>query len=141
MGHHGLLSILICFFIEMKHEINAIRIHSPCQAERPTPEEICAQYPVPAHLVELKRERDSAIRKVFTGESDKFVLIIGPCSADNEDAVCDYTSRLAGLQEKVADRLILIPRIYTNKPRTTGDGYKGIFHQPDPWRISSTVLP
>ncbi len=98
----------------------------------PTPEEICEQYAVPAHLVELKRERDAKIRKVFTGESDKFLLIIGPCSADNEDAVCDYITRLGKVQEKVEDKLILIPRIYTNKPRTTGEGYKGIFHQPDP---------
>ena len=69
---------------------------------------------------------------MLTGESDKFLVIIGPCSADNEDAVCDYTNRLARVQEEVADRLILIPRIYTNKPRTTGEGYKGIVHQPDP---------
>ena len=72
------------------------------------------------------------IRRVFTGESEKFIVIIGPCSADNEDAVCDYINRLSRLQEKVADRLILIPRIYTNKPRTTGEGYKGLLHQPDP---------
>lgn len=72
------------------------------------------------------------IRKVFTGESDKFLVIIGPCSADNEDAVLDYVHRLARVQEKVSDKLILIPRIYTNKPRTTGEGYKGMVHQPDP---------
>lgn len=72
------------------------------------------------------------IRKVFTGESDKFLVIIGPCSADNEEAVCEYINRLSRVQEEVADKLILIPRIYTNKPRTTGEGYKGILHQPDP---------
>lgn len=72
------------------------------------------------------------IRKVFTGESEKFLVIIGPCSADNEEAVCDYIGRLAKVQDKVGDRLILIPRIYTNKPRTTGEGYKGMLHQPDP---------
>lgn len=105
----------------------------------PTPEEICTQYPVPAHLVELKRERDAMIRKVFTGDSDKFLIIIGPCSADNEDAVCDYTEKLSKVQEKVADRLILVPRIYTNKPRTTGEGYKGIFHQPDPEKKTDFV--
>ena len=71
-------------------------------------------------------------RQVFTGESDKFLVIIGPCSADNEDSVCDYVNRLARIQDKVADKLLLIPRIYTNKPRTTGEGYKGIVHQPDP---------
>lgn len=98
----------------------------------PTPEEIREQYPVPEKLATLKAERDAEIRKVFTGESNKFLVIIGPCSADNEDSVCDYVNRLAKVNEKVSDKLIIIPRIYTNKPRTTGDGYKGIVHQPDP---------
>ena len=98
----------------------------------PTPEEIKAAYPVTERIAAIKKERDAMIRKVFTGESDKFLVIIGPCSADNEDAVCEYVSRLPRIQEKVADKLILIPRIYTNKPRTTGEGYKGLLHQPDP---------
>lgn len=98
----------------------------------PTPSEIKEQYPVPEKLVTLKTERDQEIRDVLTGKSNKFLVIIGPCSADNEDAVCDYVSRLAKVNEKVKDKLILIPRIYTNKPRTTGEGYKGIVHQPDP---------
>ena len=98
----------------------------------PTPQEIKEQYPVPAELVALKENRDKQIADVFTGKSDKFLLIIGPCSADNEDAVLDYVSRLAKVQEKVSDRVIIIPRIYTNKPRTTGQGYKGMLHQPDP---------
>lgn len=98
----------------------------------PTPDEIKAQYPVPAEFARLKAIRDAQIRDVITGNSDKLLVIIGPCSADNEDAVCDYISRLAKVNEKVKDRLILIPRIYTNKPRTTGEGYKGIVHQPDP---------
>lgn len=98
----------------------------------PTPSEIKEQYPVPEKLVALKEERDQEIRDVLTGKSNKFLVIIGPCSADNEDAVCDYVSRLAKVNEKVKDKLILIPRIYTNKPRTTGEGYKGIVHQPDP---------
>ncbi len=98
----------------------------------PTPEEIREQYPVPKDLAALKKERDEQIRQVITGESDKFLVIIGPCSADNEDSVIDYVTRLAKVNEQVKDRLILIPRIYTNKPRTTGDGYKGIVHQPDP---------
>lgn len=98
----------------------------------PTPQEIKQQYPVPEKLVALKENRDKQIADVFTGKSDKFLLIIGPCSADNEDAVLDYVSRLAKVQEKVADKLIIIPRIYTNKPRTTGQGYKGMLHQPDP---------
>ena len=98
----------------------------------PTPDEIREQFPVPADLVKIKQKRDEEIKKVITGESDKFLVIIGPCSADNEDAVCDYISRLAKINDKVSDKLILIPRIYTNKPRTTGEGYKGIVHQPDP---------
>ena len=98
----------------------------------PTPSEIKEQYPVPEKLVTLKKERDQEIRDVLTGKSNKFLVIIGPCSADNEDAVCDYVSRLAKVNEKVKDKLILIPRIYTNQPRTTGEGYKGIVHQPDP---------
>lgn len=98
----------------------------------PTPDEIRSQFPVPAHLAQLKKERDLEISDVITGKSNKFLVIIGPCSADNEDAVCDYISRLTIVSEKVRDKLILIPRIYTNKPRTTGEGYKGIVSQPDP---------
>ncbi len=98
----------------------------------PTPAEIREQYPVSETIIKAKAERDEMIRKVFTGESDKFLVIIGPCSADNEEAVLDYVHRLARVQEKVSDKLILIPRIYTNKPRTTGEGYKGMVHQPDP---------
>ena len=98
----------------------------------PTPAEIKQQYPVPEKVAQIKKERDEEIRKVFTGESDKFLAIIGPCSADNEDSVCDYISRLVPVQEKIKDKVIIIPRIYTNKPRTTGDGYKGLVHQPDP---------
>ena len=98
----------------------------------PTPSEIRAQYPVPEKLAKLKAERDREIRDVITGKSNKFLVIIGPCSADNEDAVCEYVTRLAKVNEKVKDKLILIPRVYTNKPRTTGEGYKGIVHQPDP---------
>lgn len=98
----------------------------------PTPEEIKREYPLPEGLAEIKQKRDNEIRDVFTGKSNKFLVIVGPCSADNEDSVCDYVNRLAKLNEKVSDKLILIPRIYTNKPRTTGSGYKGMVHQPDP---------
>ena len=98
----------------------------------PTPAEIKEQYPISKDIERIKAERDEEIRKVITGESDKFLAIIGPCSADNEEAVCDYISRLAPVQEKIKDKVIIIPRIYTNKPRTTGEGYKGIVHQPDP---------
>ena len=98
----------------------------------PVPAEIKEQYPLTAELAQIKAARDIAIADVFTGKSDKMVLIIGPCSADREDAVLDYCERLAKLQEKVSDKLILIPRVYTNKPRTTGEGYKGLLHQPNP---------
>lgn len=98
----------------------------------PTPEEICAQYPVPDELKELKKKRDQEICDVISGKSDKFLLIIGPCSADNEEAVVDYTNRLSRIYNKVSDKLVLVPRVYTNKPRTNGDGYKGIVSQPDP---------
>ena len=97
-----------------------------------TPDELKSEYSLRKDLAELKVKRDAEIADIITGKSDKFLVIIGPCSADNEDAVCDYTSRLAKVQEKVADKILLVPRIYTNKPRTTGEGYKGIVHQPDP---------
>ena len=98
----------------------------------PTPEELRAQYPVPKELAELKKQRDAMISDVITGKDDRLLVIIGPCSADNEDSVCDYVSRLTKIQEDVKDRLIIIPRVYTNKPRTTGEGYKGIASQPNP---------
>lgn len=98
----------------------------------PTPEEIRDAHPMDKELVEIKKERDLEIKKVFTGESDKFLAIIGPCSADYEDSVLDYLSRLAKVQDKIKDKILIIPRIYTNKPRTNGSGYKGMLHQPDP---------
>ncbi|MDD7429146.1 MAG: 3-deoxy-7-phosphoheptulonate synthase [Oscillospiraceae bacterium] len=98
----------------------------------PIPKEVKEQFPVPEKAMALKKQKDEEIKKVFSGESDKFLLIIGPCSADREDAVMDYIQRLAKVQEKVSDKIIIIPRIYTNKPRTTGLGYKGMIHQPDP---------
>ncbi|MDE5599098.1 MAG: 3-deoxy-7-phosphoheptulonate synthase [Lachnospiraceae bacterium] len=101
-------------------------------SQLPTPKEIREEFPVPEKLARLKKQRDQEIADVITGKSNKFLVIIGPCSADNEDAVCEYISRLAKLNEEVKDKLILIPRIYTNKPRTTGEGYKGIVSQPDP---------
>ncbi len=98
----------------------------------PSPQELKAEYPLSDKLRELKSRRDEEIRRIFTGESEKFAVIIGPCSADNEDSVCEYVNRLSRVNEKVSGKLILIPRIYTNKPRTTGEGYKGMLHQPDP---------
>ena len=98
----------------------------------PTPQEIKALYPLSDELAEIKKKNDEEIQKVFKGESDKFILVIGPCSADREDAVIDYIKRLRVVQDKVKDKIVIIPRIYTNKPRTTGSGYKGMLHQPNP---------
>jgi len=98
----------------------------------PTAEAIRDEIPLDKALIKIKVKRDSEIKSIFTRDSDKFLLIIGPCSADNEDAVCEYVGRLAKLQEKVSEKLVLVPRIYTNKPRTTGEGYKGMVHQPVP---------
>ena len=101
-------------------------------AELPLPADLKAEYPLSDKIIQIKEKRDAEIRNIFTGKSDKFIVIVGPCSADNEDAVCEYVNRLARVNEKVSDRLMIIPRIYTNKPRTTGEGYKGMLHQPDP---------
>lgn len=98
----------------------------------PQPQELQEIIPMTPELNKIKEERDAEIRKVIIGESDKFLMIIGPCSADNETAVLDYVSRLTKVADKVKDKIIVIPRIYTNKPRTTGKGYKGMLHQPDP---------
>ena len=98
----------------------------------PIPAEIKKAYPVSDYVASVKQQRDAELKDIFTGNSDKFVVIIGPCSADNEESVMDYIHRLAKVQDKVGDRLMIIPRIYTNKPRTTGEGYKGMVHQPDP---------
>ncbi|MBQ3916300.1 MAG: 3-deoxy-7-phosphoheptulonate synthase [Ruminococcus sp.] len=100
--------------------------------ELPHPTEIKNEHPLSAELIAVREQRDKEIKAVFAGESDKFLLIIGPCSADSEEPVLDYITRLRKLQEKVADKILMIPRIYTGKPRTTGDGYKGMLHQPDP---------
>ena len=98
----------------------------------PIPMETKEKYPISAAATEAKEKRDEEVKRVFTGESDKLILVIGPCSADSEEPVMEYVYRLKNLQDKVEQKLILIPRIYTNKPRTTGTGYKGMLHQPDP---------
>ena len=105
----------------------------------PIPVEIKELYPLSLANETAKQARDVAIKSVFTGDSDKFILVIGPCSADSEDAMMDYATRLAEVQEKVKDKMILIPRVYTNKPRTIGDGYKGMLHQPDPEKESDLL--
>lgn len=107
--------------------------------EIPQPAEILGSMPLPASLAEMKNGRDEEVRAVFTRKADKLILIIGPCSAHDEDAVCDYISRLARVQAEVKDRIIIIPRIYTNKPRTTGIGYKGMAHQPNPQQEPNIV--
>ena len=98
----------------------------------PIPKEVKAEYPVTEEMVKIKAARDESIRAVFDGTSDKFLLIIGPCSADHKEPVLEYMSRLRRIEEQVKDKIVIIPRIYTNKPRTTGQGYKGMLHQPDP---------
>jgi|GEM_PF-2018005 len=97
-----------------------------------SPDEFKKEFPLSEDIKRIKEIRDREIADIFEGKSDKFILIIGPCSADNEEAVCDYIHRLARVYEEVKDRVFIIPRIYTNKPRTTGEGYKGMLHQPDP---------
>lgn len=98
----------------------------------PLPAELKEAYPLTADLKKLKETRDCEIKDIFTGKSEKFIVLVGPCSADNEDAVCEYVERLAKVNEKLSEKLMIIPRIYTNKPRTTGAGYKGMLHQPEP---------
>ena len=98
----------------------------------PTPKELKEQFPVSEKIAAIKEARDNEIKDIFEGKEDKLILVIGPCSADNEDAVIDYITRLRAVQEKVSDKIFMIPRIYTNKPRTIGVGYKGMLHQPDP---------
>ena len=115
-------------YITQKEKCMSFEFHS----KLPSPSEIREGYPLSDAQKELKAERDAQISDIITGKSDRFLLIIGPCSADNEDSVCDYVSRLARVAEEVSDRLMVVPRIYTNKPRTTGEGYKGLFSQPDP---------
>ena len=98
----------------------------------PIPKDIKALYPLDEKSLAFKNERQEEIKRIFEGKSDKFILIIGPCSADNKEAVLDYIGRLKLVQDEVEDKILIIPRIYTNKPRTTGDGYKGMLHQPNP---------
>ena len=98
----------------------------------PIPQDIKEQFPLPEKYIAQKEARDAEIKRVFSGEDNRLILVIGPCSADREDAVLEYISRLRTVQDKVEDKIIIIPRIYTNKPRTTGDGYKGMRHQPNP---------
>lgn len=105
----------------------------------PIPKLIKEEYPMTAAAAAIKMEKDKEIRAIFEGKERKLILVIGPCSADNEDSVIDYISRLVPVQEKVKDKILIIPRIYTNKPRTTGDGYKGMLHQPDPNRAADLI--
>ena len=98
----------------------------------PAPADLKEEYPLSQAIARLKRERDKELRDIFTGKLDKFVVLVGPCSADNEDAVCEYVSRLGKLKDRFSEKIMLVPRIYTNKPRTTGEGYKGMLHQPSP---------
>jgi len=100
--------------------------------EMPKPEEIKSKMAISKDILEIKDKRDQELKDIFTGKDDRFILIIGPCSADAEEPVIDYINRLAVVQQEVKDKIFIVPRIYTNKPRTTGEGYKGMVHQPDP---------
>ena len=102
------------------------------QRKLPIPKEVKAEFPLSDKMTQVKAQRDEEIKAVFDGSSDKFILIIGPCSADHREPVLEYISRLRKVADRVSDKIIMIPRIYTNKPRTTGQGYKGMLHQPDP---------
>ena len=105
----------------------------------PIPQEIKKMYPLDENLAKIKAKNDEEIKKIFTSEDDRLLLIIGPCSADREDAVIDYCKRLREVQERVKDAILIVPRVYTNKPRTTGEGYKGMLHQPDPTKESDML--
>ena len=107
--------------------------------ELPNPDAIKALLPTTPELQAIKARRDEELKAILSGRDRRFLLIIGPCSADRQDAVLDYISRLRTVQEKVADKIYIVPRIYTNKPRTTGDGYKGMLHQPDPQEHSDML--
>ena len=107
-------------------------MHMNFQRKLPIPQEVKQEYPLTEKMARVKAERDAEIKAVFAGETDKFLLIIGPCSADHSEPVLEYISRLSKLSEQVSEKILIIPRIYTNKPRTTGQGYKGMLHQPDP---------
>lgn len=105
----------------------------------PIPAEIKKEYPVPEKIVQLKKQRDWELKNILEGKDDRFIVIIGPCSADNPDSVLEYLSRLGKLNIELKDKLFIIPRVYTNKPRTTGEGYKGLIHQPDPHKKPDTL--
>jgi len=107
-------------------------MHMNFHRKLPIPKEVKEEFPLTQRMMQVKAARDEEIRAAFDGSCDKFILIIGPCSADHKEPVLEYMSRLRRLYEQVSDKMIIIPRIYTNKPRTTGQGYKGMLHQPDP---------
>ena len=98
----------------------------------PTPQELMEQFPIDDRVKKIKMQRDKEIADIITGKDNRFLLVIGPCSADNEEAVLDYVHRLVPVQEQVKDKIFIVPRLYTSKPRTIGIGYKGMLHQPDP---------
>lgn len=114
------------------HFFRRTRMNMDFERRLAVPAEVKEQYPVTGKVSSIVEEKRAEVKAIIEGRSKKLMLIIGPCSADNEDAVIDYMTRLVPVQEKVADKILIVPRIYTNKPRTTGDGYKGMLHQPDP---------
>ena len=129
--------MLMCFtsqnadFLFLKKE-DEVKMSMNFHRKLPIPQEVKSEYPLTEKMIKVKSDRDEAIKAVFDGNSDKFILVVGPCSADQSEPVLEYISRLRKVQDEVSDKIIIIPRIYTNKPRTTGQGYKGMLHQPDP---------
>ena len=118
------------FYEKIRKEVHEMQMNF--HRKLPIPKEVKQEFPLTERMIQVKKERDEEIRAVFEGRLDKFILIIGPCSADHKEPVLEYISRLRRVNEQVSDKMIIIPRIYTNKPRTTGKGYKGMLHQPDP---------
>ena len=115
-----------------KRKVYVMNMNMDFERKLTIPMEVKKMYPLDDELRQIVTEREKQVQDIFAGKDDRIVLIIGPCSADREDSVLDYISRLRKVQDKVEDKIFIIPRIYTNKPRTTGAGYKGMLHQPDP---------
>jgi 3-deoxy-7-phosphoheptulonate synthase len=126
------MPIPICYINSYTLKKGGVNMAFKVVANIPSPEEIKQAIPLETSLANIKKSRDEVVKNIFLGRDKRFILIIGPCSAHNKDAVSAYVSKLAQVQEKVNDKILIIPRVYTNKPRTTGEGYKGMMHQPDP---------
>ena len=128
--HQSKFFACIAHILKIRIEVHEMRMNF--HKKLPIPKDVKAEFPLTERMKKVKAERDAEIKAIFEGRSNKFILVIGPCSADHKDPVLEYLSRLRRLNEQVSDKILIIPRIYTNKPRTTGQGYKGMLHQPEP---------